>query len=406
LAFMNWHSLRRRYKTTDTPPGQQRSTPAGSRFDNLKEISGLFLKLGTIGFGGPVAHIAMMEDEVVAKRKWMSRDFFMDLLGAINLIPGPNSTQMAIMCGYYRAGWVGLITGGVCFILPAVIITGFLAFLYVRFGSLPQIGPFLYGIKSAVIAIILGAIYRLGQKALKNWQLGLVGLAVVIATRKGLSPVTAILSAGILGMIWLNLGKILRDRRPAVFLPIVLLLAAPVATRNVSLMKLFLIFLKVGSILFGSGYVLIAYLDNDLVNRLGWLTRPELLNAIAIGQFTPGPVLSTATFIGYQIQGVWGAVAATAGIFLPSFLLVLILYPIIPKLRKSSWTAAFLDAVNIGAVGIMLAVTIKLGQEVLTDWKTWTIAIISAAIVFGFKKSNAALIVLLGAVLGFLLSKM
>lgn len=374
-------------------------------FQKLKEVAYLFLKLGTIGFGGPVAHIAMMEDEIVTKRKWMSRDYFMDLLGAINLIPGPNSTQMAIICGYYRAGIIGLIIGGVCFIFPAVIITGFLAFLYVKFGALPEIAPILYGIKPAVIAIILGAIYKLGKKALKNWQLGVLGLAVVIVTLFGISPITAILFAGLLGMIWLNSGNVSKKKNIKPFLPAVLLVATPVIVQKITLTKLFFVFLKIGSIIFGSGYVLVAYLDSELVNKLGWLTRPDLLNAIAVGQFTPGPVLSTATFIGYQIQGVWGAIVASVGIFLPSFILMLILYPLIPKLRKSTWTARFLDAVNIGAVGIMFGVTIKLGKDILIDWKTWSIAVLCAMLIFGFKKSNAALIVVGGAILGFLLNK-
>ena len=374
-------------------------------FRKLQETAVLFLKLGTIGFGGPAAHIAMMEDEIVTKRQWMTRDFFMDLIGAINLIPGPNSTQMAIMCGYYRAGWIGLIIAGVCFILPAVIITGFFAFLYVRFGSLPAVGPFLYGIKPAVITIILSAIYKLGTKALKNWRIGFLGLAVIIATLLGLNAITAILVVGLLGMVWMNLGRMIRDKKIRSFAPGVLLLAASTTVPKASLTKLFLIFLKIGSILFGGGYVLIAYLDSELVNKLGWLTRRELLDAIAVGQFTPGPVLSTATFIGYQIMGLWGAIVATMGIFLPSFFLVLLLYPVIPKLRKSPWTSAFLDAVNIGAVGIMLAVAFKLGQEVLIDWKTWAIAVCCAFLVFFFKKINTGLIVLIGAVFGFLLSK-
>jgi chromate transporter len=374
-------------------------------FRQLKETAYLFLKLGTIGFGGPVAHIAMMEAEIVTKRKWMTRDFFMDMVGSINLIPGPNSTQMAIMCGYYYAGWAGLIVAGICFILPAVIITGFFAFLYVKFGSLPAVGLFLYGIKPAVIAIILSAIYKLGAKALKSWQLGFLGFAVIIATLLGLNAITAILAAGLLGMTWMNLERMSKDKKIRAFAPGVLLLAASTTVPKASLLKLFLIFLKVGSILFGGGYVLIAYLDSELVNKFGWLTRRELLDAIAVGQFTPGPVLSTATFIGYQIMGVWGAIVATLGIFLPSFFLVLLLYPIIPKLRKSPWTAAFLDAVNIGAVGIMLAVTVKLGREVLVDWKTWGIAVCCAFLVFYLKKMNTGLIVLMGAVFGFLLSK-
>lgn len=366
---------------------------------HLKEVAQLFFKLGFIAFGGPAAHIAMMEEEVVTKRKWMSREHFLDLMGATNLIPGPNSTEMTMHCGYHRAGVLGLFVAGICFIFPAVLLTGILAYFYVNYGEIPTVESFLYGIKPAVLAIILGAIYKLGKKALKNWQLGVIGIIVILASWMGLSEVLAILGGGLLGIIWFNL--IQRDRLSS-FAP-VLLLWFSTTLSDVNSWKLFLVFLKVGAILFGSGYVLVAYLDGELVEGLGWLTRSELLDAIAIGQFTPGPVLSTSTFIGYQINGVGGAIAATLGIFLPSFLFVWLLNPLIPKLRSSKLAASFLDAVNISAVAIMIVVTIQLGQSVLTDWRAWLIAILSCVVFFNFKKVSVLWIVLGGALIGYLL---
>lgn len=369
----------------------------------LREVAGLFFKLGLIAFGGPAAHIAMMEEEVVTKRKWMSRQYFLDLVGATNLIPGPNSTEMTMHCGYERAGWRGLFVAGACFIFPAVVITGVLAYLYVEYGQLPQIAPFLHGIKPAVIAIITGAIYKLGKKALKNWQLGIIGASVIIATLAGASEISAILGAGLIGILWFGTKHWLQHGTINSITIFTLVSLPALVASNTSNTKLFLIFLKVGAILFGSGYVLIAYLEGELVDRLGWLTGQQLLDAIAIGQFTPGPVLSTATFIGYQINGLSGALVATLGIFLPSFFFVLLLNPIVPKLRKSRLAAAFLDAVNIGAVGIMIAVTFELGKSVLVDWKAWVICWLSIVIFFGFKKIGAVWIVAGGAILGYIL---
>lgn len=369
----------------------------------LTEIAKLFLKLGFIAFGGPAAHIAMMEDEVVTKRKWMSRQHFLDLVGATNLIPGPNSTEMTMHCGHERAGWKGLVVAGSCFILPAVFLTGILAWLYVTYGEVPALEPFLYGIKPAVIAIILGAIYKLGKKALKSWQLALIGGAVVVASFSGVNEIAAILGAGIIGLLWFGVLQNRNRQSLKTIFPILLLQAGGAVETVVSNPKLFLVFLKIGAVLFGSGYVLVAYLDSELVEGLGWLTKQELLDAIAIGQFTPGPVLSTATFVGYQINGFWGAVAATAGIFLPSFFFVILLNPIVPKLRKSAMAAGFLDAVNIGAVAIMVAVTFRLGGEILVDWRAWAIAVLSIAVTFTFKKVNAFWIVIGGAVLGYVL---
>lgn len=368
------------------------------------EVVQVFFKLGLIAFGGPAAHIAMMEQEIVEKRKWMSRQHFLDLVGATNLIPGPNSTEMTMHCGHERAGWRGLFLAGASFILPAVVLTGLLAWLYVTYGEVPAVEPFLYGIKPAVIAIIIGAILKLGKKALKNWQLGVIGAGVIAASLFGLNEVLAILGAGVLGLLWFGIIQNLNNSNLKSFAPFLLFNLSNLSAEGISTTKLFLVFLKIGAVLFGSGYVLVAYLDGELVEKLGWLTRQELLDAIAIGQFTPGPVLSTATFIGYQVNGVWGAMAATAGIFLPSFFFVLLLNPIVPKLRNSKLAAGFLDAVNIAAVGIMVAVTFNLCQNILVDWKTALIAILSTIVTFKFKKVSALWIVIGGAILGFVLT--
>ena len=378
---------------------------------NILEVAQVFFKLGLIAFGGPAAHVSMMEDEIVTKRKWMDRQHFLDLMGATNLIPGPNSTEMTMHCGFERAGWKGLFVAGLMFIIPAVLMTGTLAYFYVTYGDIPNVAPFLFGIKPAVIAIILGAVFKLGKKALKNWELGFIGALVIGASFLGINEITSILCAGFLGMLWF--GK-LGDSGIKSIGPFLLLQTTPILFKKVGLGKLFLVFLKIGAVLFGSGYVLIAYLDGELVENLGWLTKPQLLDAIAIGQFTPGPVLSTATFVGYQIDGYWGAILATLGIFLPSFLFVLILNPIIPKLRKSKLTRGFLDAVNIASLGIMVAVTLQLGYDVFTlsdyvgdlywNWKTITIAVIAIGISFGIKKVSSFWIVLGGSVLGYFLS--
>ena len=371
--------------------------------NNLLEIFHVFFKLGWIAFGGPAAHIAMMEKEVVEKRQWMSREHFLDLIGATNLIPGPNSTEMTMHCGYERAGWKGLFVAGMAFIFPAVFLTGILAWFYTRYGDIPAVEPFLFGIKPAVMAIIAGALYKLGQKALKSWVLGIIGIFTLLVALAGLDEIMAILLAGFLGLLWKG-GSILKNRGTlSGLLPIGLLYGGSAATTAVSTSKLFFVFMKIGAVLFGSGYVLVAYLDGELVEKLGWLTQQELLDAIAIGQFTPGPVLSTATFVGYQIDGWTGALAATAGIFLPSFFFVLLLNPLVPRLRRSSLASGFLDAVNIGAVGIMVAVTFTLGLNILTDWRAWVIALASALVVFRFWRISSVWIVLGGAFLGYLL---
>lgn len=384
---------------------------------HLKELAVLFLKLGTIGFGGPAAHIAMMENEVVSKKKWMPREHFLDLVGATNLIPGPNSTEMAMHCGYHWAGWCGLIVAGICFILPATLITGAIAWFYQQYGSIPDIKPIWYGIRPAVPAIILHAVYKFGKKALKNWQLGMIGAAVMVASLAGVSEVLILLAGGLFGMLWLSFSQ-KQNRMEKTLFPLLLLpgkseqiktaiAASAFSTTqvagNISIVKLFLVFLKVGSVLFGSGYVLIAYLQYELIERLGWLTQQQLVDAIAVGQFTPGPVLSTVTFIGYQITGIKGAIFATVGIFLPSFFFVAMLNPLIPKMRTSKWVSRFLDSVNIGAVAIMAAVVIQLARTTLINWQTWLIALMSFAVTLIFKKVSTLWIVIGSSLVGYVL---
>ncbi len=367
----------------------------------LKEVSLLFLRLGTTAFGGPAAHIAMMEKEVVNKKQWMTREHFLDLMGMTNLIPGPNSTEMAMHCGYNRSGALGLWLTGFCFIFPSFIITGIFAWFYKHYGALPGIAPFFFGVKPAVIAIILDAVFKFGKKALKNWQLGLIGVATLVAALLNINAILLFLGAGFIGMfVLLGFKGSLKTIFPFTLLQVGNMLP------SYSITKLFFVFLKIGCILFGSGYVLFAYLDGDLVQHLHWLTRQQLMDAVAAGQFTPGPVLSTATFIGYQISGAKGAIASTIGIFLPSFIFVWILTPFIPKIRKSPLASTFLDSVNIASVALILAVAIQMGIGTLIDWKTWLIGLAGLACLLTFKKLNAFWIVAGGAVVGYLLQSL
>ena len=363
---------------------------------NLREVCLLFFRLGATSFGGPAAHIAIMEKEVVKKRQWMGHEYFLDLIGTTNLIPGPSSTEMAMHCGYNKAGALGLWLAGFCFIFPSFVITGIFAWVYKQYGALPALTPFFYGVKPVVIAIILDAVFKFSKKALKNWQLGIIGVAILVAALFHINAVLLIFLAGLIGMLWLSDFK---GSIKTIF-PFTLLQTGNLLP-SYSTAKLFFIFLKIGSILFGSGYVLFAYLDNDLVQHLHWLTRQQLMDAVAAGQFTPGPVLSTATFIGYQISGVKGAFASTVGIFLPSFIFVWLLTPLIPKLRKSPLTSSFLDSVNIASVGLMLTVTLQMGSNTLIDWKTWAIAVSGFVCLLKFKKINSFWIVIGGPALGY-----
>jgi chromate transporter len=366
----------------------------------LKEVALLFLKLGSIAFGGPAVHIAMMDEEVVRKKKWMSGEHFLDLVGATNLIPGPNSTEMTMHIGNERAGWKGLVLAGFCFIIPAVIITSIFAWAYQLYGHLPRVQPFIYGIKPAIIAVMVVTMIRLGRKALKSVALGIIGVCSAIAVLAGLNEIYVLFGAGLIGVLLYFVQK--GTNGAFGFIPVTFL-QINMAVLDTSSIKLFLIFLKIGAILYGSGYVLFAFLDAELVAK-GLITKQQLIDAIAVGQFTPGPVFSSATFIGWQIGGLKGAIAATIGIFLPSFLFVALLNPLIPKLRKSKIMSAFLDTVNITSIAIILSVIIEMSRETLLDWRTVVIAILSFSVTFYFKKLNTAFIVLGGSVIGYLLS--
>lgn len=374
----------------------------------LRELASLFLKLGTTAFGGPAAHIAMMEDEVVRRRKWLSQGEFLDLLGATNLIPGPNSTELAIHIGCRRAGWPGLLVGGTCFILPAFLIVLGLAWAYVTFGKLPAANGILYGVKPVVIAVVVQALWRLGQSAAKTRFLVALGLFATMLSSLGVNELLVLFGTGIAAMIWSWLASSIgqRGRPPAAllgFLPAFAtgptLASAPI-TASFGLAPLFWFFVKVGSILFGSGYVLLAFLRADLVERWGWLTEAQLLDAVAIGQITPGPVFTAATFIGYILGGFPAATVATIGIFLPAFVFVWLSSPLISRLRKSASAGAFLDGVNIASLGLMAVVTWQLGRAALVDWLTLALVVSSAVLLMRWR-TNSAWLVLGGGLIGF-----
>jgi chromate transporter len=348
----------------------------------LRQLAFLFLKLGTIAFGGPAAHIGMMEQEVVRRREWLTREEFLDLLGATNLIPGPNSTEMAIHIGARRAGFVGLLVAGGCFILPAMVIVMACAWAYVRYGKLPQAAGILYGVKPVIIAVVLQALWGLGKTAIKSGSLGLITIAAVAANFFGLHE---LLILGFAGAIAILASKVGRSG----------------ITLAVPLPALFLIFLKIGSVLYGSGYVLLAFLRSDFVERLGWLNQAQLLDAVAVGQVTPGPVFTTATFIGYILGGPVAAIVATAGIFLPAFFFVAISGPLIPRIRRSPAAGAFLDGVNVASLALMIVVTWELARSAIIDPLTILLAIAAGVALIRFK-INSAWLVAFGAAAGLL----
>jgi len=378
----------------------------------LRDLAFLFLKLGTISFGGPAAHIALIEGEIVRKRQWVTKQQFLDMLGAANLIPGPTSTEMAINVGFVRAGWAGLCVAGASFILPAAFITGAFAWAYVRFGSLPQAASVLAGIKPAVLAVIAIAIWRLGKTAVRDLGLALLGGLSLAAFFLGLNPILILFGGGLLGMLARRMVSI--RAAASVVIPMtlpwraasavgVLAVTAGTVVARPSIGRIALFFLKVGAVLYGGGYVLLAFLEQGLVQQHAWLTRQQLLDAVAIGQFTPGPVLSTATFIGYILGGVPGAAVATVGIFLPSFFYVALLAPVLFRLRQSAWVAAFLDSVNVGAVALMAGVTFRLGVDALRGWSSGVIGALALAVLMRWKVSPAW-VVLGGGVAGLLLT--
>ena len=368
---------------------------------DLKDIAKLFLKLGIIGFGGPSAHIAMMQEEVVTKRKWLTEQHFLDLIGATNLIPGPNSTEMAIHIGHEKGGWKGLIIAGLCFILPAIIITGFFAYLYKQYEQVPDIQPFIYGIKPAIIAVILGAIFPLAKKSLKSTEIIVVGLLVLLGSLFSINEIYLIFGAGFMSLMMAYVRNNKQNNIKS-FLPLTLLQITNTTILSATNANLFWIFIKIGAILYGSGYVLFAFLDTELVST-GLLTRQQLIDAIAVGQFTPGPVFSSVTFIGYQINGLTGAIVSTIAIFLPSFVFVALLNPIVKKMRNSKLSSVFLDSVNVASVAIIVAVCFEMGKDTITDWRTIVIAVLSIAIAFRYKRLNSAFVVLGGSLTGYLL---
>ena len=371
----------------------------------LREVAILFLKLGITAFGGPAAHIAMMRDEVVKRRKWVDDQHFLDLLGATNLIPGPNSTEMTIHLGLIRAGWKGLIAGGACFILPAMLMVMAIAWTYVQFGTTPEASWLLYGIKPVVIAIIVQALWGLGQRAVKGLLTALIGLTVLILYFLGVNEILLLFAGGFVAVIAKNLPGIRNSNLSGIIAPAagLSLPAAITAVTPFKVSHLFLVFLKIGSVLYGSGYVLLAFLRADFVTRLGWLTDQQLIDAIAVGQVTPGPVFTTATFIGYILGGIPGALLATIGIFIPSFIFVAISNPLIPRIRHSPRISAFLDGVNIASLGLMAAVTIQLGRASFIDPMTIGIAVITAILLIYFKV-NSTWLVAGGAAAGLLIN--
>lgn len=363
------------------------------RSARLREVAALFLKLGLIAFGGPAAHIALMRREVVERRRWLSDQAFLDLLGASNLIPGPTSTELAIYLGYSRAGPLGLALAGLLFILPAMLIVLAFAWAYVQYGATPQADALLYGIKPVIVAVIVQAIYGLLRTAVKTWVLATVVALTALMYFAGLNPLVPLFGLAIAVAL---LQKRARLRLSAAVWPMAQF--APAAVASFSYVTLFLTFLKIGATLYGSGYVLLAFLHDDFVTRLGWLSDQQLLDAVAVGQFTPGPVFTTATFIGYLVGGLPGAILATVAIFLPSFVFVAIVYPLVPRLRASAWTAAFLDGANAAAVGLMAAVVWQLGTSSIVDVLSAALALVAATLLIRFRVNSAWLVLGGGAV--------
>ena len=366
------------------------TTPNPDESSRLPEVAQLFLKLGIIAFGGPAAHIALMRDEIVRRRRWVTDQHFLDLLGATNLIPGPNSTEMAIHLGYVRAGWRGLVVAGAAFIVPAMLMVMGFAWAYVRYGSLPATGWLLYGVKPAILAVVVQALWTLGRTAVKGPLTAAIGAAGLALYFLGVNEILVLVLAALAVLVVRRVGG--EALKSVALLPLLGPSLAQVAG-PVTLGSLFLIFLKIGSVLYGSGYVLLAFLRADLVVRMGWLTDQQLLDAIAIGQFTPGPVFTTATFIGYVLAGVPGAVLATVGIFLPAFVFVALSNPWIPRIRQSSWAGPLLDGVNVASLGLMAAVTWQLARAALVDWLTVVIGLVSAVLLIRYKVNSVWLVV-------------
>ncbi|HEX3321199.1 MAG TPA: chromate transporter [Terriglobales bacterium] len=371
---------------------------------SLPELALAFLKLGTIAFGGPAAHIAMMEEQFVRRRHWISHQEFLDRLAAANLIPGPSSTELAIYIGFQKRGWRGLVVAGCCFILPAAIILCCLAAVYVRFGSLPSVARVLYAVKPVVIAVVAQALWMLRKSAIRTAWLAMIAIACLLAYFLDVPPLLILLVAGIAALV----VPLFRGGSTHSFIAwfATLLPASPTVADQIpfSIARLFLTFLKIGSVLFGSGYVLLVFLRDDFVTNLHWLNEHQLLDAVAVGQVTPGPVFTTATFIGYLVGGIKGAVVATIGIFLPGFFLVAMSGPLLPRIRRSTTASAFLDGVVAGSLALMIGVTWELGKAALVDIPTAIMAIASAVALIRFR-INSAWLVLGAAVIGWVMNR-
>ena len=403
--------------TTDRASDAEETPQNQSGKTSLAQLAALFLRLGFTAFGGPAAHIAMMRQEVVQRRKWMSDERFVDLIGVTNLIPGPSSTELAIYLGYLRAGWPGLLIAGICFIGPAMLIVLAIAWAYVTYGSLPQVGWLFYGIQPVVVAIIAQAIWNLGRTILKGVLAAVVAGLVLVLYLFGINVLILLFGGaflfGILSLaqhrwnskqtissVLLPLG-VSGLRGASKHLPSVLSAGLLAAGAPFSMLLLFLTFLKFGAVVYGSGYTLLAFLRTDLVQNLHWLTDKQLLDAISVGQFTPGPVFTTATFIGYVLGGWPGALLATLGIFLPSFVFIALIHPVASRLRQAAWTSTLLDGVNAAALALMTGVLVQLGQHALTDVLTWVLALVSLALLLRFR-FNSVWLILAGAIIGLL----
>jgi chromate transporter len=383
----------------------EKITPSLTR-GSVREVASVFVRLGVLAFGGAAGQIAMMRRELVERRHWLTEQEFLDLFGIMNLIPGPSATETAIALGYWRAGWPALVLGGCLFILPAMAMILVLAWVYVHFGSLPAVQWVLYGVNPIVIAIIAEALWSLGRAAMKNVWLLLLGVAALVLYFRGVSIVAILAGTVLLTGVIIAIERRKKQEGVAI-LPMVSAAAgagvvAAASAIPFSLTRLFLTFLKIGAVSYGSGYVLLAFLHADFVTQLHWLTEKQLLDAIAAGQITPGPVFASATFVGYVTGGLRGALLATLGIFLPSFVFVAIVFPLIPKLKGSTSARIFLDGINAATMGLMAAVSWLLARGAIVDIFTAVEAVVAFFILLRYQL-NAAWLILGGVVAGFLM---
>ncbi len=370
---------------------------------SLGEIALVFLKLGTTAFGGPAAHLAMLEEEFVRRRRWITHAGFLDRLATANLIPGPCSTEVAIFIGQLKRGWRGLIVAGCSFIIPAALIVSAIAWAYVRLGSLPKVEGVLSAIKPAVVAIVIQALGKLGRTGVRTALLAVIAVLAAGLSLLGVSPVLVLVFAGLVSSTALAMkNRLLGAAGIPKLVAAAMAVTAVGAAFPVGLARLFLSFLKIGSVVFGSGYVLLAFLQTEFVERLHWLTEKQLIDAVAVGQFTPGPVFTTATFIGYVVAGWLGAVVATAGIFLPGFVLVAVSGPLIPRLRRSAAAAAALDGVVAGSLALMAVVAWQLGRACIVNRISLVVFAVSLIALLRFRV-NSAWVIAAAAVVGWVI---